>query len=409
MVVLPALLLAFGLQDPVPFSSPEAIAEPNRIALSPVLDGNFAPEEWDPFAQDTFFQWEPGKLHFAARGTAGHPVVVSIDLGGNGWLVGKDNVEIRFDPADPNPRVRILDATNVAGPAWKDSLALSTALTTKYGAGEGGAWTVEATLDDPGLNMLADQPNSPIGLRFDSIDPAAPDEPFRPRAMASCKLVTERALSLPNGLTWSPEGPGRTVAADNRTKIRLTFKGKNELGIKRIEMRGEGLVRDSVESAGKPFPEFDRKGRAFVDFDTLIAKDALPGYRVARAVLTDATGAMHVLQTSFAIQPLITFDLQYPDKIAASNDPRTVRFGVFVRSHSPKRIDGTLDVKAPEGWKIEKGNGKRFIITNPHGSRRQVFELMIPGGFNGTIPLDLGAEIGDRKISQRVWLTVPRG
>src|SRR5208283_2501321 len=93
-----------AVQPPVvqpvqPFVAPVVVKQTDRLALTPKLDGKIDPEEWDPFSSqgglDTYFQWEPRKLHMAARVPVGQDLIVSLDLKGDGWLVGKDNVEVR--------------------------------------------------------------------------------------------------------------------------------------------------------------------------------------------------------------------------------------------------------------------------------------------------------------------------
>src|SRR4051794_27770199 len=87
-----------------PFAAAQAVAESNRIAVTPKINGKLDEEEWDPLASDaatkTFFQWEPGRLHAAAAVPNGEDMVVSIDARGNGWLIGSDNLEIRVGSKD---------------------------------------------------------------------------------------------------------------------------------------------------------------------------------------------------------------------------------------------------------------------------------------------------------------------
>src|SRR4051812_44034989 len=102
------LLLLF-LQEPTNPPAPApvldmrqvpVVAEVSRIRLTPKIDGKLEEEEWDPLGESdavkTFLQWEPGVLHIAASGAMGKDLVVSIDPGSNGWLVGKNNLEARI-------------------------------------------------------------------------------------------------------------------------------------------------------------------------------------------------------------------------------------------------------------------------------------------------------------------------
>ena len=122
--MLASLALATVLQTPTAFVSSFSVRETTRLALTPKLDGKLSEEEWDRFAiidgVQTYFQWQPGKLHGAATLPVGKDLVASFDLQGDGWLVGADNVEVRisWNKGAPTVRERILDATEVSQPKW---------------------------------------------------------------------------------------------------------------------------------------------------------------------------------------------------------------------------------------------------------------------------------------------------
>src|SRR5258706_9110170 len=95
-----SIFLLLALAQPVssPFSAPLSVAEPDRLALTPKLDGKIDPEEWDELTSQsapTYLQWQPGAIHAAATLAKDQVMVVSLDLSNNGWLQGKDNVDVR--------------------------------------------------------------------------------------------------------------------------------------------------------------------------------------------------------------------------------------------------------------------------------------------------------------------------
>ena len=75
---------------------PQGVTDPLRLALTPQLDGVVMDQEWDQLVQTpdgpVFFQWEPGAIYWAAKAKPGTDVVLSLDLAGDGWLVGDDNI-----------------------------------------------------------------------------------------------------------------------------------------------------------------------------------------------------------------------------------------------------------------------------------------------------------------------------
>lgn len=392
---------------------PLSVAETERLAITPRLDGVLSEEEWDLFASDgevvSYFQWEPRRLHAAARARLGMDVVFSFDLRGNGWLVGQDNIEVRVAMVDGEPvaSVRRLDATAVEGPRWVDSPALQQTVRVAASAVDDD-WIVEMTLEDPGDNTIPRDPGNHIGVGIGVVEAEAELEPFLPRQLVRCRLVLDRGSNVPGGMRWNTQVLSRTVMAGRNIRIRLTFNGSNELGLRRVEMRTEGPQGSEAVNVGRPFPAFDRRGRAFVDYDTPISESAADGWRVLRADISDEDGMTAVLRTSYRVAPPVEFDLIQPARVRTQDDEQVARFSVYVRSNSTRRVDGVFRVIPPEGWSVESGQGSEFIIVNSRGSVRRVFDVKIPQGTIGVFPFRLEADLGGRVFTQLVWVTMGR-
>lgn len=407
-----ALFIALNQPSFQDFATAPAVAETDRLALTPKLDGKIEAEEWDVLSSgtgaETFFQWEPGKLHAGGRIPTGSALILSLDLKANGWLVGKDNLEVKVTWQNDKPKcvVRQLDATNVSGPVWIESPMYQDAIACAATA-ESGNWTVELTLVDPGLNQLPDNADRKLAVRIDSVPATSSEiEPFQPRALAPVKLVWERGSNIPAGLKWKPQFTSRSVAPGGNIKIRMTFNGADEIGLRKADMRTEGLAKDDTTAVSMPFPNFDNKGRAFVDYSTAVTAGAVDGYRIMRTTLTDESGQTAVLRTSYAIAPLVVFDLAAPGKLKVQEKVQKVRCSVYARSNTNKRIDGTLRIDVPENWVIEKGDDKGFTIYNAFGSVRRVFDVAIPAGAKGAFPIRLQADMGGKAFTQTAWITI---
>lgn len=406
-------ILAFAAlnQTPPDFTALPVVAEPSRIALTPKLDGRIEPEEWDAFSSSggitTFFQWEPGRLFAAAKLPEGKDLLVSVDLKANGWLNGKDNVEIRVHWAGDRPQctVRTLDGTPVEGPEWIDSAPFEESLACAA-VREGGHWTVELSLNDPGIRALPQEAGKKLAVRFDAIEPDFKLEPFQPRVLAPVETAMEYGASVPGGLRWKPQIVSRGVAPGSSIRIRMTFNGENSLNLSRIAMRTEGLAGADTAKLERPFPAFDNKGRAFVDYDTSVTPTATEGYRVMRTTVTDDQGQSAILRTSYFIAPTVVLDLAAPGKLKESEKEQRVRFSVYARSNTTRRVNGVLRVQAPEGWSVESGDDKAFLIAIPYGSVRRVFDLVVPAGVKGTFALKLQADLGGKSYSHAEWVTV---
>jgi hypothetical protein len=396
---------------PQPFSSAFVIAEPNRIALTPRIDGKMDDEEWDPLSSSpdlkSFFQWEPGKFHIAAIVPNGHDIITSIDLKANGWLIGKDNLEIRLSNATGTAVVtaRIMDGTGIDGPKWIDvpgfSISSQAASST-----DGTNTTFEATIADTGLGLIPTATGTKLMLRVDaplSTDPVAPA--YLPRSLAPVTLVLQRSVALPPGLAFNPEGIGRTSIAGDSTHIRLGFNGSNSMKLQRLEMHSEGFAKNDTNQLAVPFPKFDDRGRSYMDYNSGIADGSPEGYRVLKGTLTTSDNISAVLECSYRVGPLVDFEIPRIS-IPLSKTDRSVKVGINIKSNAPKRVTGTLTIVAPDPLRVLNGADRKIAIFTNRGQDRDDFELFVPVNTAGTYPIRFVATINGKKFEQVRYITV---
>ena len=146
---------------------------------------------------------EPGTIYAAATGPVSEDMVLSLDLGADGWLVGDDNLEARVTTVDGKATVTVrqLDATNKAGPVWRDLPGFAMA-SEVASSSDGSNVTYELKLTDPGLDMIPSKPGK-LDVRVDMVpSTTAPRDAYMPRALAEVKLVSSRAAALPSALRW---------------------------------------------------------------------------------------------------------------------------------------------------------------------------------------------------------------
>lgn len=412
-MLAPALFVLSLAQGEQPFVKPLSVVDLNRLALSPKLDGKIAEAEWEPLASEGpakfFFQWEPGKLHFAGTMPKDQALLASVDLKADGWLVGKDNLEVRVSWKEGKALVsaRVLDATNPAGPVWADAGGFMQTIDATGAEGDGG-WSVEGTVGDPGLRLIPTDWNKGMNVRMDAVPEASgPSEPFLPRSMSALKLVMQSGYGVPGVMKWNPDFRGRTVVPGGSLFVRWTFNGSDDLGLNRINISTEGLSANDTKTLGMPFPGFDRKGRTFVDYDTPVGDSASDGFRILRAEVLGAKDTKMLLRASYKIAPLVNFDLVPPRRLQSKGQAQTVKFSVYIRSNTVRRVDGQFQVVAPSGWEVDSGNEKSFLIFNARGSVRKVFALTIPAGAKGSFPIKLMAVSADRTIKETIWINIP--
>ncbi|MFN7172192.1 MAG: hypothetical protein ACK4P3_05340 [Fimbriimonadaceae bacterium] len=422
-------LLAFALGLPIlatvnlaqpearaemPFVAPLQVAQLNRIAATPRLDGVIEEEEWEPLASgfpiDTWFQWQPSRLHAAARLPIDQDLIISYDLLGNGWLVGADNLEIRirWGGGEPSAVVRRLDASDRSGPVWVPEPNFQKSLVFAA-VQDGEYWVVESTLVDPGLNLLPSEPNRPIGVRMDAVDPLDTQfEPFLNRLVAPLTTALSTTATAPPGFRFNPQyRSGPSVMPGNNLSLRFNFEGNNQMNLRRIDLRAEGFLQQDALEIGIPFPRFDNRGRALVDYNSPISSDAAFGYRVIRARIADDSGVETVCRASIQIAPPVSIQMTQSDKISSRPTIQNIRIPYRILSNTSNRVQGTIVITPPEGFVVLSGNDQNFNIANPRGSMRRVFEVQVPADASGSFPFVYNIVVGATSYTQTVWFYLP--
>lgn len=378
--------------------------------MTPKLDGKIDPDEWDPLSSSdtvkSYLEWEPGVIHLAAKLPTGQDFVFSLDREADGWLIGNDNLEVRVSLKDGKPviKARGMNGTGTEGPHWFEAPGWEKAATVAASF-ETGSWTFELSLVDPGLSLLPVLPSA-MGVRIDTVpSDSPPTEAFLPRAMTKIFNVFDRSAGMPDGLTWKPEIKFRAAVPGDTIRIRQTFTGNNDLKVRRIEMRTEGEARDFTGIEGVPFPEFDRKGRAYADYTSKVEKGLRTGWFIQRSTVTTADGISSIMQTSFRSAPLMDFDMP-KEIITAKPEKRVLRFSILLRSNSTNRLDGVLSIVPSNGWRVMRGSDRSFIIPTPRGVSRKTFELEIPAKATGVFPITFRADIGGKILEGTEWLNI---
>lgn len=410
-VVTPPAVTAPAVVAP-DFTAAPMVAEPHRLALTPKMDGVIANEEWDLLTSTkgakTYFQWEPGKLYFAGAVPEGDDLLVSLDLRANGWLVGADNYEVRIGMRDGQPKVtaRKLDVTRFQGPQWIDEpvIGMASQVVAKT---ENGVTTYEVSLQDGGFDIIPDDKNTKLALRIDPVAANAPSaEPFVPRALTPITLGLSRAAALPANLQWGVENSGAKVVPGDKMRVRFTFNGSNQLGLQRIKMRSEGLAAPTSAESTLPFPSFDNKSRAFVDYNTPVANDADYGYRVVQAAVEGKDGVSGFVEASYQVVPPLEID---PDSAHIQSKPMAQKgrltYTVSANASGSRRIDGSVRVTLPREFAVLNGDDRNFSIYF-HSPVRRTVEFNVPAGTKGVFPVAFHMESNGKTYDSTGFIVI---
>lgn len=412
MLATLVLLAAASSVGQETFATPFAVETPDRMMLTPFVDGVLETAEWDSLGDAggavSYLQWEPGALHLAATSPFGREIVFSLDMANDGWLRGDDNLEVRlrWDGGRATARLRWLDATPPSGPAWKPAPGFDKALVVA-GAQSGELWSVEVTLIDPGSGKLPARNKGTIGIRADGVPFVEDDYPaYLPRTLTPVQFTDRRLASPLEGLKVGYELNTPVMGVGGEVWIRFTFEGSEALGIRRAVVDGVGLNSTNLALLNTPFPLWDNKNRAFVDYRTPIVPPALPGYRIARIRLQSSSGDSAEAHVSYRIAALAEFDWVQPNVVQSREAEQRIRLPFYVRTFSPEVVRGMYAVLTPSGWRAEEGGDRNFSLRGMGAAARRVLQLVVPPGAKGTFPLVFRADLGERTIEQTLWLTI---
>lgn len=394
-------ILPLLFQQSVPFS----VDVPNRLALTPIIDGQIEYEEWDPLSDmlgiQSFLQWEPGALYLAGRAQKGTPILVNVDAEGDGWLKGSDNFEflINNTPEGLKFLARRLSADGKEV-KWLEleHQDLRIQMASKV---EGNTWSFEMKLLDGVIPHFSDRRE--IGVRF---EPGRFDVGVNERQLSTVRLLTERSFGLIDGIEWNPEMPVRSVMPGESTKLRFTLWNQTKWLPVRVESRSLGLALPFTAMQNTPFSGFDSKGRTFVDYFARILDNSSLGYRVANVRFIGTDGQDITLQASYQIAPLLSITNELPIITVDPNGGFNCKIRTYVTSNGRPSFKGDLCIVAPDTWQIDRNNRKVYMY-HTRGSQKEDFNIQVPAGTSGEVPIQIQMSLGKEQFTRTVFLRFP--
>jgi len=380
---------------------------PNRLAMTPSIDGKLSVEEWDhlsdSFGMTSYFQWEPGALFGAFEAPKDAAVRWRFDFKGDGFDKGNDNLELLIRKGVSGPEVTVSQAVGdqlISGLAKELIMKFMTVSVVD----QGDRWTGEFKLNQFGQINIGN--NDLIGVR---VDPVFSNQVRIEGGLQTVplRLALDRSFGLPSGVKWQPEFPLRSVVPGETIKLRMNFNKEEAWNPTRIEMRTVGKVGEFTPATSIPFPPFDKKSRSISDYIANVTPGAPTGWTVLLVRITDADGQNSVIQSSYQITESVKIN-QGAMKIETMPDGTwRIKGEVVLRSQTRNSIKAKVYYSVPEGWAITKGNDAKAMIYHSRGSLIMPFELRGVTGMTGLLPITVKLQIGERIQLETFNLSLP--
>ena len=318
----------------------------------------------------------------------------------DGWIIGDDNLEVTV--TQEGVKVRRLIQDIQAGGRWQDEPLIEQAILCKTEASENG-YTFE--LRWVGLDKASFQKGQKFNVRMEAREANGPEVmAFMPRFTAPVELALDRATGLPEGMSWAPDHKVRSVVPGEQIKLRLTFVNKGESGVGRLDLRTLGFASLFTSSHQTPFPAFDKKKRAFVDYQAVVANGAPLGYTRLAAKLEKPDGNVATIESSYQISDILTILPNMRVEKGQAGTPRIIKGEVKLQSNTSESLKGKMFFDLPEGWALTKGHDSGFGIYRERGQIKMGIELVSPDGLRGLQAIPIRIQIGEKTITTTEYL-----
>jgi hypothetical protein len=376
---------------------PRYPADPQRLKRTPLIDGVLGDGEWDPFYTVTdglikgtvYCNWDDNFLYLATRTEGAANVLFDLDLNGDGWLRGADNVELIIgsvaNGGTPVVSARLLDASNTKDtPVWNEtaidpkSIIVAEKLVN-------GTQILEIAIPK---NTASLQPRvgQNFGLRAEFL-PAGPitaftsTAPFEPHLLLDATLAVARVTGVAGINPRLTLSDLKCIAGEKLfATLELTNQTDQTMPIKSVLWTGTGLSANVVNTLRevnvKPLPGLKK--------EKLTYQTVLPANLSVGSYLLSVTVE---LDGGKVIQSAAAFTVVEAIQVQMSSDPQPLVVSgqtklfvdVDVTSAVPDHFRGDVELNVlPAGWQIDGANKRSLYIDREDAHRVARFNLKVP-------------------------------
>ncbi len=369
---------------------PKYMADGQRLKKTISIDGVPADGKWDTFYNITagairgaiYCNWDDDYLYLGTRSQGQANVVFDIDVNGDGWLKGADNLEVvveqSLNSAVPKVTVRLLDATaNKDTPVWNDAAydPKKILVATKM---VGSLQYIELAIPkDMGGMALRD--GVTMGLRGELFSPSAlpftPTPPYEPHLLLEATLASTHIVSAPGinptlTLTDDKCVAGQEIAAT----LRLLNQTDQPVPIKSVKWEGVGNSVNVLNSVREvAVPSLPPTKARDLKYKTRLPDKLSPGtYTIAVTVDLENGKQVYSTRTFTVVEPLQVRIFGDPDPVAIIG---TTRYDavIDITSAIPRHMKADAEITSmPSGWTIDK---KRRSVEVDGEDKRGLFHF----------------------------------
>lgn len=376
---------------------PRYPADPQRLKRTPLIDGVLGDGEWDPFYTITdgpvkgtvYCNWDDNFLYLATRTEGAANVLFDLDLNGDGWLRGADNVEILIGSAanggTPAVSARLLDASNSKDtPVWNEtaidpkSIVVAEKLVN-------GTQILEIAIPK---NTASLQPRvgQNFGVRAEFLPPGpitnfTSTAPFEPHLLLDATLAVARVTGVAGINPRLTLSDLKCIAGQKLfATLELTNQTDQTVPIRSVLWTGTGLSANAVNT----LREVNVKPLAGLKKQKLTYQTVLPANLSVGSYLLTVTVELDGGKT---IQSAAAFTVVEPIQVQMSSEPQPLVVSgqtklfvdVDVASAVPDHFRGDIELNVvPAGWEIDGANKRSLYIDREDAHRVARYTLKVP-------------------------------
>lgn len=376
---------------------PRYPADPPRLKRTPVVDGVLGDGEWDPFYTITdglvkgtvYCNWDDNFLYLATRTDGAANVLFDLDLNGDGWLRGADNIELLIGSAagggTPPVSVRLLDASNTKDtPVWNDSAIDPRSIVVAQKM-VNGTQILEVAIPKNSAS-LAPKVGQNLGIRAEFM-PAGPITNFTSTAPFEPHLLLDATLSVARVTGAAGINPRLTLSdlkciAGQKlfATLELTNQTDQNVNIKSVLWTGTGLSANVVNTLRevnvKPLMGLKKQK---LTYQTVLPPNISVGSYLLTVTVEAEGGKTIQSAAAFTVVEAIQVQMSSEPQPLVVSGQTKLAVDVDITSSVPDHFRGDVELNViPNGWLLDGGKKRSVLVDREDAHRVSRFTFKVP-------------------------------